>query len=157
MERGLAQRNCSQKESIIPGSFWVSSVSSVSMGSMGTESSLPSSGRGNIHSGPGIVKFSTGILIASSVMRSCRSGNPGILISLKPGVIAFGTEGTALMLGSCVDELVSRTGRCISGGLDDEQIAESPELVGIYGMPELPGTSARVTAEFRVDEELSKV
>lgn len=84
-----------------------------------------------------------------------------MLISLKPGVIAFGIEDAALMLGSCVgscvDELLSRTGHCISGGVEDEQIAESPELVGIYGMPELPGTSARVTAEFRVDEELSKV
>jgi hypothetical protein len=105
-------------------------------------------------------------------MRPCKSGNPGILmLSVGPGAIAVGREGAAalmflgsstldellLMLGSMLDGLLSKTGRWISGGVEDEQIAENPELVAIYGIPdELPGTSARVTAEFRVDEEVSK-
>lgn len=74
-----------------------------------------------------------------------------LMLSAGPGAMAFGREGAAaalIMLGSTLDRLLSKTGSWISGGAEDEQIAESSELVGMYGIPaELPGTSASVTAE----------
>ena len=61
------------------------------------------------------------------------------------------------MLGSCLNELLSNAaGQWIPGVVEGEQIDESPALAAIYGKPELAGTSARVTPEFPVDEELSK-
>jgi len=61
------------------------------------------------------------------------------------------------MLGTWLDDLLSSTtGHWISGATEGEQMADSPELALTYGKPELAGTSARVTPEFLVDEELSK-